>query len=148
MKFSNVVVWAVLAACIVLMNTAAGFRPCDQTEKVIFLALEYRENETYMALDEISVMEGTAPDYRRGDSWYFQLIDKDQHVLEEAHFDFPPVVCTDYVDADRRWYGGCERQTEIPLTLIIPFHRGATDLTIYDGDGLVRFGPYDISMMD
>lgn len=107
------------------------------TGKIYFLSLSEVEGETYMALDEISVFEGNAPDYRSGGSWYFQLIDSHQRVLEEGYFERSKMVCGDR---------GCH-ESNTPLILKIPYHRNGADITVYDQDGIVRFGPYDVRDM-
>ena len=117
-------------------------RENQEPGRIYFLALR-DTGEHYMTLDKISVIEGYAPDYRNGGSWYFQLIDADQRVLEEGHFDHTGMVCGDQIDRNGQWTGGCY-ESNTPLVLEIPYHYDGADITVYDGNGIVRFGPYDV----
>ena len=113
--------------------------------KIYFLSLHYINSVLYMILNSIKVTEGYAPDYRAGGDWYFQLIDRNQHVLEEKHFSFSSTRCSDYIDENGKWSGGCQAEEERDLELLIPWHPDAWMITVYDGRGFVRFGPYDVS---
>jgi len=113
--------------------------------KIYFLSTHYKNDELYMTLNSIEVMEGYAPDYRAGGDWYFQLIDKKQRVLEEEHFSFSRTICADYIDENGQLSGGCWEEEESDLILEIPWHPDAWMITVYDGEGFVRFGPYDVS---
>lgn len=119
-------------------------RENERSGRIYFLTLR-DTGEHYMALDEISVIEGSAPDYRSGGSWHFQLIDRQQRVLEEGRFDRSGMICSDSI-VDGQWIGGCY-ESDQPLTLEIPYHYDGADITVYDGDGIVRFGPYDVRGM-
>ncbi len=118
----------------------------EKKGKIYLLSLHYWSDELYMTLNEIKVMKGYAPDYLSGGDWYFQLINHKQQVLEEEYFSFTNILCADYVD-DGHWSGGCEAQEETDLVLEIPWHRNAWAITVYDPQGFVRFGPYDVSGM-
>lgn len=113
---------------------------------MIYLLTLRDTGETYMSLDEISVIPGGAPDYRSGGNWYFQLIDEQQHVLEQGSFQHFGMICSDSMDTDGQWTGGCY-ESKTPLTLEIPYHSNGADITVYDNNGLVRFGPYDVREM-
>lgn len=102
--------------------------------------------ETYMALEEISVIPGGAPDYRSGGSWYYQLIDEQQNVLEQGYFQHSGIICSDSMEPGGQLTGGCY-ESDTPLTLLIPYRSNGADITVYDGNGLVRFGPYDVRGM-
>jgi hypothetical protein len=115
------------------------------SEMIYFLILR-ETGETYMALDEISVISGGAPDYRSGDNWYFQLIDEQQHVLEQGYFQRSGMICSDSMDSNGQWTGSCY-ESDTPLTLEIPYCSNGADITVYDENGLVRFGPYDVRGM-
>jgi hypothetical protein len=121
----------------------------DEAGKIYFLSLAYT-GETYMTLDEITVMEGMESEYksfRSWGSWYYQLIDEQQRVLESGTFSYDRIVCRDFIGAEGKWMGDCQVQDDVPLILQIPYHRDGADITIYDGTGTVRFGPYDIRDM-
>ena len=113
--------------------------------KIFSLSTHYKSDELYMTLNSIKVMEGYAPDYRTGGDWYFQLFDRKQRVLEEKHFSFSNIRCSDIIDENGQWSGGCQAEEETDLDLMIPWHPDAWMITIYDGQGFVRFGPYDVS---
>jgi hypothetical protein len=115
----------------------------DQTELVYSFSLQ-GDDAVYMTLNEFNVIEGSAPDYRRGGSWYFQLIDEQQRVLEEGHFDYSDILCSDYVDESGQWRGECKKQYNAVLSLAIRYHQNGADITVYDNNGIVRFGPYDV----
>ncbi|MCX6758674.1 MAG: hypothetical protein NTX14_03130 [Candidatus Nealsonbacteria bacterium] len=111
-----------------------------------FLTLRSVDGETYMALDTISVIEGNAPDYKSGGDWYFQLIDEQQRVLEEEHFQYTGLICSDSIGPNGEWTGGCT-PGDTPLTLEIPYNPLGADITVYDNTGTVRFGPYNVRGM-
>jgi hypothetical protein len=113
---------------------------------LIYLLILRDTGETYMALDEISVISGGAPDYRSQGSWYFQLIDEQQRVLEQGYFQRSGMICSDSMDSSGQWTGGCY-ESDTPLTLEIPYRLNGADITVYDENGLVRFGPYDVRDM-
>ena len=113
---------------------------------MIYLLTLRDTGETYMALDEISVISGGAPDYRSQGSWYFQLIDEQQRVLEQGYFQRSGMICSDSMDSSGQWTGGCY-ESDTPLTLEIPYRLNGADITVYDENGLVRFGPYDVRDM-
>jgi hypothetical protein len=118
----------------------------DQSGRIYFLSLQSSENEPQLTLNEISVIEGGAPDYRSGGDWYFQLIDEQQRVLEEGHFQNTGLICSDSVGPNGQWTGSCS-PGDTPLTLEIPYNPMGTDITVYDNTGTVRFGPYDVRGM-
>ncbi len=129
--------------------------PCDRQQtcdrqaeqgSMYFLTLRSVDGEAYMALDSISVIEGNAPDYKSGGNWYFQLIDEQQRVLEEGHFQYTGLICSDSIGPNGEWTGGCT-PGDTPLTLEIPYNPLGADITVYDNTGTVRFGPYDVRGM-
>lgn len=86
-----------------------------------------------LELNQVTLRNGQASIIRTQPegSWYYELVDHDQRVLEKQNFHLPTAVSR---------YGNKQI-----LNLEIPYHRNAWVLTIYDPDGYVRFGPYDVS---
>ena len=139
----NKSLWIVVVLLTMLIGTVVcAVIPAKSEEpgKIYWLDLQKIDGQQYMKLLEpVSVIDGYAPDYKSGGDWWFQLIDARQHVLEEGYFSFTGTICPEN--------GCCHKVVNPKLSLAIPYHSDATDITVYDGNGLVRFGPYDVSNM-
>lgn len=132
-----------ILAAIILILLAGIAAAGENEEKIYQVSLHYIGDQLYMTLNTIEVMSGPPSRMPAGD-WYYELIDKDQRVLENATFGFTVAPCSGFVDDTGAWNNGCDGIEETDLVLEIPYRKEATDLTVYDGQGFVRFGPYDV----